>query len=127
MSDEAFREGVPQGPPTPEPPKARSRRPRDDGDEDAGDNAVASIVPYTNPPALIGYYLGVFGLIPCLGLLLGPAAIVAGILGLNRVNAEPRSKGKGHAITALVLGIVTSLLNYGALVFFLFGAVLSRR
>src|SRR5262245_25106840 len=41
-----------------------------------GEATVSGIIPYKNPPALIGYYLGVFSLIPCVGFLLGIAAIV---------------------------------------------------
>ena len=38
---------------------------------------VSAVIPYRNMPALISYYLAVFSLIPCLGIPLGLAAVVA--------------------------------------------------
>ena len=77
------------------------------------DEVVSGIIPYKNPPALIGYYLGVFSLIPCVGLLLGIAAIVLGVIGLRNATAMPGSKGKAHAWTAIVLGVVGILISAG--------------
>lgn len=74
------------------------------------DSAVSSIVPYKNPPALIGYYLGVFSLIPCIGFLLGIPALILGIIGLKKAKEMPGSKGKAHAWTAIVLGSIAILL-----------------
>jgi hypothetical protein len=73
-------------------------------------DAMSGLIPYKNPPALAGYYLGVFSLIPCLGLPLGIAALICGIIGLRRANANPGGKGKGHAWTAIILGSLTTLL-----------------
>jgi len=80
------------------------------------------IIPARNPQALIGYYVGVFSLIPCLALLLGPAALILGVLGLKAQKANPNLPGKAHAITAIVLGALTSLVNWG---FVIFGFVMS--
>jgi len=74
------------------------------------DEPMATIIPYKNAKALIAYYLGVFGLIPCVGSLLGPAALVLGILGLRHVQAYPTAKGTGHAITGIVLGSIEILI-----------------
>jgi hypothetical protein len=60
------------------------------------------VIPAKNMPALLGYYFGVFSLLPVLGLLLGPAAVISGVLGLRK--ARPTGVGRGHAITAIVLG-----------------------
>jgi hypothetical protein len=84
-----------------------------------GDQFIPTIIPYRNPRALIAYYLGVFGLIPCLGLLLGPAALVLGILGVRYASKNPEAKGMAHAIVGIVLGGLASLANVGALIFFL--------
>ncbi len=70
------------------------------------DEAIATLIPYKNSPALIGYYMGVFGLIPFLGLPLSIAAVILGFIGLNKNKQNPQVKGKGHAITALILGII---------------------
>ena len=63
------------------------------------DDAAATIIPYRNMPALVGYYLGVFSLsacIPILGIVgvgMGIAALVLGIKGLRNVKANPAAKG----------------------------------
>jgi hypothetical protein len=78
--------------------------------------AVSTIIPYKNGRALAAYYLGVFSLIPCLGLLLGPAALVLGILGLRFVKANPTAKGTGHALAGIILGGLTTLGNWGVVI-----------
>jgi hypothetical protein len=84
------------------------------------------VIPARNPKALIGYYLGVFSLIPCLALLLGPAALILGILGVKARKENPNLPGQAHAITAIVLGSLTSLVNWGFLIFGLVMAGMSR-
>jgi hypothetical protein len=67
-----------------EPPARRRPRPRadeDDLDRIRQPDAVSTIIPYKNPSALLAYYLGVFSLIPCVGLVLGPGAFVLGFVG----------------------------------------------
>lgn len=78
------------------------------------------LLPTKNPPALWGYYLGVFSLIPCLGLVLGPAAAVCGWIGLRSARELPARIGRTHAWVALILGVATSLLNWGAALSILF-------
>ena len=91
------------------------------------DEAMATIVPYKNPPALIGYYLGVFSLIPCVGFILGIPALILGIVGLKKAKAAPGSKGKAHAWTAIILGSL-AILIWGALgVVFILSSVSARR
>ena len=67
-------------------------------------DALSKIVPYKNTPALIGYYLAVFSLIPCIGLLMAVAAIALGIKGLAVARQIPEAHGKVHAWIAIVLG-----------------------
>src|SRR5262245_5710318 len=68
-------------------PRRRSRsgdRLDDDtGDEEEGD----ALIPWKNGRALAAYYTGVFGLIPGLGLILGPLALFLGVLGYKYANA----------------------------------------
>jgi len=64
------------------------------------------IIPKDNPMALIGYYVGMASLIPCLGCITGPIAIILGIIGAIKANSNPAIGGMGHAITAIVLGLV---------------------
>lgn len=75
------------------------------------DPALAGLIPYKNSCALVGYYLGVFSLIPCVGLLLGPIAVILGVLGLRAVREHPDRKGTIHAWTAIILGACATLGN----------------
>ncbi len=70
------------------------------------DAPLSGIIPYKNPHALVGYYLGIFSCFPLLGLLLGPAAIVLGIVGIRRRKAEPKRRGLAHAWIAISFGII---------------------
>jgi hypothetical protein len=112
--------------------RPRRRRRRDDyEDEDdyrirrRGDGGLNALIPYRNPTALTGYYLAVFSLIPCVGLLLGPAAVILGIVGMKFRNKNPEAGGLGHAITALVLGGLTTLGNWGFVAFVVVLALIS--
>jgi WD40 repeat protein len=93
---------------------ARPRRLERNIRKDPAAEAVSTIIPYKNARALSAYYCGVFSLIPCLGLALGPIALVLGILGLRYVKAHPTAKGTGHAIAGVIMGGLTSLGNWGA-------------
>jgi len=95
------------GPPAMPPPAAK-------GGGSGGDAGVSSLIPYKNVQALIGYYLGVFGLI---SILLGPLALfgivplVLGIIGLRNARANPGAKGTAHAWVAIVLGGLETLVG----------------
>jgi hypothetical protein len=73
-----------------------------------GDKA-GGIIPYKNPHALIGYYLGIVGLLPVLGIPFGIAAIVLGIIGLRKRAANPIIKGSAHAVIAICCGALSLL------------------
>ena len=75
------------------------------------DSAWSGIVPYRNLPALVGYYLAVFSVVPVLGLVLGPTALLLGILGFVKGLKNPRAKGKVHAWVAIILGLITTAFN----------------
>ena len=74
-----------------------------------------SIIPTKNKAALIGYYTAVFSLIPCFGALLGPVAVILGILGLKKVKEEPEASGTAHAWIGIALGGLTALGNWGGM------------
>ncbi|HVK18076.1 MAG TPA: DUF4190 domain-containing protein [Fimbriiglobus sp.] len=99
--------------------RPRRRRPRDEGD------ATGGLIPYKNGKALAAYYTGVFSLIPCLGAILGPIAVVLGIMGLNYAKKHPKASGKAHAIVGIVLGGLTALGNIGAVIALVVGTALS--
>lgn len=114
--------------PSPRPRKRRSR-PRDDEDWDEDRfrrDPVETLIPYRNPLALVAYYVGVFALIPCAGLLLGPTALILGFLGIRYRNKHPSAGGLGHAITGVVLGLLTTLGNWGVMAFFVVGIASTR-
>ncbi|MCC2670055.1 MAG: hypothetical protein K0Q72_2526, partial [Armatimonadetes bacterium] len=58
-------------------------------------------------------YVSVASLVPCLGLVAGPAAIVFGMKGLRARRENPNLPGQAHAVTALILGGLTTLANWG--------------
>jgi len=72
--------------------------------QEDSDDVFRKLIPYKNVPALVGYYLAVFALIPFLGIVLGLSAFVLGIIGLCRVRANPEARGKAHALVAIILG-----------------------
>lgn len=74
-------------------------------------DGTGGVIPYKNIPALVGYYLGVFSLIPILGLLLGPAAVILGIIGFRAYLKVPRKRGQVHAWVAIILGGLTLIGN----------------
>jgi hypothetical protein len=73
-------------------------------------DATGGLIPYKNVPALVGYYVSIFALFPCVPIL-SIAAIVLGIMGLMKVSREPIVKGTVHAWIAIVLGGISLLYN----------------
>lgn len=73
------------------------------------------LIPGQNPLAMIAYYLGIFSLIPFFGCALGLPALICGIIGMVKANANPEIGGKGHALTGIVLGVVGPFVVLGAL------------
>ena len=86
-----------------------------------GNDAASVIVPYKNVPALVGYYLGVFSLIPCIGGVLALGALPLGIIGLRKARANPGAHGTGHAIVAIVLGSIVLLAHIAVIVLIAMG------
>lgn len=95
---------------SPQPPRRRPQQRQDD-------EVVSTLIPYKNSMALTAYYCGVFGLIPILGFILGPIALIFGIIGLRKVNENPEVKGTGHAITGIILGSLELLAHIGCIAF----------
>ena len=93
-----------------------AKRPRDDEDDyeeveeerprRKGGGVGSTIVPYTNPQALIGYYLGFLALLPGISIPFAPFAIGLGIWGFIKSMSHPESKGRVHAIVGVVLGLI---------------------
>ena len=91
----------------------------------AEDGTMGGLIPYKNAAALWAYYLGIFSLIPCVGIPLGIAALVLGLKGLKHQRMHPEARGRGHAWTGIVLGglcaVVYTLLTAIPLVMLMLG------
>ena len=83
-----------------------------------------ALIPTKNPCALIAYYLGVFSLIPCIGLLLAIPALILGIKGLSFYNQHPEAKGKAHALVGIIMGGLFTLIWGGLMIMVLVGAAM---
>jgi hypothetical protein len=69
------------------------------------------MIPASNPPALLSYYLGLFS-IGC-GLILAPIAFVCAAKGLKNIKQNPALPGKTHAFVGIgcgALGLLVWLL-----------------
>jgi hypothetical protein len=127
--DDSFEEDRPHRRSRDDDDRPRRRRRDDDDDDlsrrirDEGD-ATGGLIPYKNPKALISYYCGVFSLIPCLGLILGPIALVLGLLGLSYKKQHPTAGGTAHAVVGIVLGSLVLLGHLGVIVAIFAGAAL---
>ncbi len=86
-------------------------------------DSTGGIIPYKNPPALIAYYLGLFSLLPVLGLPLGIAAVILGVVGFRKYRAIPQVKGQFHAWIGIGCGGICTLLWGAVLVLVLISAV----
>jgi len=114
MADEEYQKEPPR--PESRPPPPRPPADYDDDDRFRQPDVVQTFIPYKNPMGLTAYYLGVFSFIPCLGLALGPAALIFGILGVRYRKRHPTAGGVGHAISGIVMGSLTSLANWGGVI-----------
>ncbi|MHB0935290.1 MAG: hypothetical protein ACYDCO_07240 [Armatimonadota bacterium] len=83
-------------------------------------SATDHLIPAKNPKALMAYYLGVFGLIPCL-IFIGIVALIFGIIGVR--DANTLGVGKTHAIVGIVLGSLETLAILIGLIALIVGAL----
>lgn len=74
-------------------------------------DSITTIIPYRNGLALAAYYCGVFSLIPCAGLLLGPLAFLFGILGLRYARKKSEARGRVHAWIGIILGFAVAVVH----------------
>ncbi len=84
------------------------------------------LIPTKNANALIAYYLAVFSLIPCFGLLLGIGAVILGLKGNKACDLDPKMPGRAHAWVGIILGGFTFLANIAA-IFWLIASARSGR
>ena len=101
---------MPAVPPPADPPKPRNpRRPRVESE------VFGSFTPWKNPTAVYAYGVALAALIPFLGLVLGPIAIVLAIISLIRLRLRPGILGRNFAVAAIILGGANTLLNAAGL------------
>jgi hypothetical protein len=74
----------------------------------------------TSGKAIAALVLGIVSMcVPYVGIVTGVIAIVFGVLGMKEVDRDPQTvKGKGMAITGLVLGAVALVLYIIVIIFF---------
>lgn len=65
----------------------------------------------TSAAAVTSTVLGVLGLLPGIGILLGPAAIVLARSSQNQMKAHPEIAGRGLATAGLVLGVASTVFS----------------
>lgn len=90
-----------------------------------GGDTTGGLIPYKNPKALIAYYLGILSGLPVIGLPLGIAAFVLGIMGLNDRKKNPAIKGSVHAGIGIGCGLIFTLLWGGLIVMGIIVAIAS--
>ncbi len=112
-------------PPNPYAPPGQAPPERTPGQPPGQEPILGGLIP-RNSDALIAYYCGVFSIIPCLGTILGPIALIYGIRGVKLANREPHRKGKVHAWVGIVAGGLCGLLNLSGLVLWLVVMIASR-
>ena len=88
-------------------------------------DATGGVIPYKNPQALSAYYLGIFSGFPLIGLPLGVAAFVLGVLGLRARKRNPAIKGSVHAAIGIGCGGFFALF-WGAVIVMIVIAVNSE-
>lgn len=85
-------------------PRGNRKRP------DRGDVPL-SFLPLNNPRARVAYLCALFGLIPIVGLALGPVAVFYGRRGFRAAHGESDGNGLGHSFVSMVLGTLEFLAN----------------
>ena len=126
-------EAVTDEPRSPEPTARRPRRRVEDDEVDVpdirrrtDDGGISSLIPYKNGKALVAYYCGVFSLIPCVAVILGPLAFIFGLQGLRFAREHPRARGAGHAWAGIILGSLTTLAHLALILIIVIAAVASK-
>ena len=79
------------------------------------------MIPYKNGPALAAYYLGIFSMIPCVGLLLAVPALILGVIGLKKRRDNPIVKGSVHAWIGIIMGGIFTIIWGGLTMLLLIG------
>ena len=76
------------------------------------DDTLGGMIPSKNGAALGAYYLGIFSVLPFLGIPLGIAALILGVKGLRKAREHPEVKGKIHAWVGIIGGVFGLLISF---------------
>jgi hypothetical protein len=87
----------------------------------ASDSALGDTSGKKKGLAWTAYRCSVVGLIPFVGLLLGPIAFALGFLAWSRGQGEPLQKGIGPALAGMLLGGLVALTNWLGLALMIYG------
>ena len=90
-------------------------------------DATGGIIPYKNGPALAAYYLGIFSLLPCIGVVLAIPAFILGIIGLKKKKENPAVRGSAHAWIGIIMGGIFTLVWGAAIVMMFLGTFANNR
>jgi hypothetical protein len=74
-----------------------------------------SFLPLTNPRARYAYISALVGLVPVLGLVMGPVAMLFGWLGVRYAKGLPNKDGLGHSVVSIILGFLEFAAAAGGL------------
>jgi len=115
MSDESPKPPPQQPTPVPQQPVPQHnwQDPPKIGVPQPGSNStiIDTMIPSKNTDALLSYYMGLFAIIPCVGLFIGPASLVFGSRALKSLKANPTIAGGTHAKVGIGCGSVGLLFN----------------
>ena len=93
-----------------QPPQIQPLPPSPDGPKQAA-SALDAIIP-TNPLAAVSCWSGIIGLLLCpLGPILGPIALITGILALNKWKARETQYGATTSKVRAWIGISTGIIG----------------
>ena len=101
--------------PSPKPRRPRRRELLDES------GVFGSFTPWKNPPAVYAYAVALAGMTPVLGLVLGPAAVVLGLIGRARLRRNPEVKGRSFISAGIVLGTLDFVVNVAGIACILIG------
>src|SRR5207245_8945408 len=100
----------------PASPAAKPRRPRRRERLDEG-GVFGSFTPWKNPPAVYAYAVALAGMTPVLGLVLGPAAVVLGLIGQARLRRDREIKGLSFISAGIILGTLEFVVTVAGVTF----------
>jgi hypothetical protein len=97
------------------------RKPRRRGVSEKSDTPFSPYAEGWNRAALRAYRICIFGLIPGMGLLLGPAAVLLGALAWRSGRSDPAFTAQSPARAAMVLGALIGLTNAAGVTLMILG------